>query len=398
METGKREGNHLVMNAAGFIAGRLRFNGRVAVAATAISFFIIIVAVSISDGFSREIRSGVAAITGDILITDRAGNLFGDSGPVSSEPSFLPELEKIAGVRGISPVVYRTGIVRKGDKMHGVLFKGTASDTASMRARVPATLAENLGIEAGDGMQVWFVGEKIKPRRFEVGEIYDNLIDSEDGLVIYVPISDMRRLNGWSQDEASALELTLDPKLRSRKSLRTMTERVGATVALSPDAEENGLGAVSAAESYPRLFDWLDLIDYNVIAILLLMTLVAGFNMISGLLILLFRNISTIGTLKSLGMTDRAVAGVFLRVGARITAVGMLAGNAAALLFCAIQGCTHILKLDPANYFLSFVPVSVDIPRILLADAAAFCAILLLLLIPSLFISRVDPAETVRAA
>ncbi len=398
METGKREGNHLVMNAAGFIAGRLRFNGRVAVAATAISFFIIIVAVSISDGFSREIRSGVAAITGDILITDRAGNLFGDSGPVSSEPSFLPELKKIAGVRGISPVVYRTGIVRKGDKMHGVLFKGTASDTASMRARVPATLAENLGIEAGDGMQVWFVGEKIKPRRFEVGEIYDNLIDSEDGLVIYVPISDMRRLNGWSQDEASALELTLDPKLRSRKSLRAMTERVGATVALSPDAEENGLGAVSAAESYPRLFDWLDLIDYNVIAILLLMTLVAGFNMISGLLILLFRNISTIGTLKSLGMTDRAVAGVFLRVGARITAVGMLAGNAAALLFCAIQGCTHILKLDPANYFLSFVPVSVDIPRILLADAAAFCAILLLLLIPSLFISRVDPAETVRAA
>lgn len=398
METGKREGNHLVMNAAGFIAGRLRFNGRVAVAATAISFFIIIVAVSISDGFSREIRSGVAAITGDLLITDRAGNLFGDSGPVSSEPSFLPELKKIAGVRGISPVVYRTGIVRKGDKMHGVLFKGTASDTASMRARVPATLAENLGIEAGDGMQVWFVGEKIKPRRFEVGEIYDNLIDSEDGLVIYVPISDMRRLNGWSQDEASALELTLDPKLRSRKSLRAMTERVGATVALSPDAEENGLGAVSAAESYPRLFDWLDLIDYNVIAILLLMTLVAGFNMISGLLILLFRNISTIGTLKSLGMTDRAVAGVFLRVGARITAVGMLAGNAAALLFCAIQGCTHILKLDPANYFLSFVPVSVDIPRILLADAAAFCAILLLLLIPSLFISRVDPAETVRAA
>ncbi len=385
------------MNAAGFIAGRLRFNGRVAVAATAISFFIIIVAVSISNGFSREIRAGVASITGDVIISDRAGSLFGNSGPVPAEPSFMPELEKIRGVEGISPVICRTGIIRKGEEIRGALFKGTARDSIPLRARIPSTLSEGLGIEVGDGLQVWFVGERIKARRFTVGEIYDNILDSEDGLVIYVPISDMRRINGWTPDEASALELNLDPKFRSRKSVRSVTERVGAAVALSPDPEESGLGAVSAIDSYPQLFDWLDLIDYNVVAILLLMTLVAGFNMISGLLILLFRNVSTIGTLKALGMTDRSVAGVFLRVGAKITAVGMLAGNAAALLFCAIQGSTHLLKLDPANYFLSFVPVSVDIVRILAADAAAFAAIMLLLLIPTLFISRIDPSETVKA-
>ena len=132
-------------------------------------------------------------------------------------------------------------------------------------------------------------------------------------------------------------------------------------------------------------------------AALLLMSVVAGFNMISGLLILLFRHVSTIGTLKTLGMGDRAVAGVFLRVGARTAAIGMAAGNALALLFCLVQGTTHWIKLNPENYFVSFVPVHVNLAGILLADAAAFAGILLLLLIPTLFISRVDPARTVKA-
>ena len=127
------------------------------------------------------------------------------------------------------------------------------------------------------------------------------------------------------------------------------------------------------------------------------MTIVAGFNMISSLLILLFRNVSTIGILKTLGMGDRAIARVFLRVGARTVAIGMAAGNLLALLFCLVQGTTHWIKLNPENYFVSFVPVQVNLPAILLADAAAFAGILLLLLIPTLFISRVDPAKTVKA-
>ena len=126
------------------------------------------------------------------------------------------------------------------------------------------------------------------------------------------------------------------------------------------------------------------------------MTVVAGFNMISGLLILLFRNISTIGTLKSMGMGNRAIGGVFLRLSARIVAAGMLAGNAFALLFCFIQNSTHLIKLNPENYFVSFVPVSVNLPLVLIVDAVAFGIIMLLLLIPTLFISKVDPAVTVR--
>jgi lipoprotein-releasing system permease protein len=126
------------------------------------------------------------------------------------------------------------------------------------------------------------------------------------------------------------------------------------------------------------------------------MTVVAGFNMISGLLILLFENISTIGILKSMGMTDKSISKVFLAASARLVSVGMLIGNVLAMLICIIQKTTHILKLNPENYYVSFVPVNIDLLQILMADALSFVAIMLLLLIPCLFISKVDPAQTVR--
>lgn len=154
--------------------------------------------------------------------------------------------------------------------------------------------------------------------------------------------------------------------------------------------------ARSLPDTYHQIFDWLDLIDGNVRVILLLMILVAGFNMISGLLIFLFRNISTIGTLKALGMNDRDISAVFMRVGTRTVAMGMAIGNVAAFAFCLLQDRTHLLKLNAANYFLSFVPVEMNVPGILAADAIAFAAILLLLRLPCLFISKVDPAQTVR--
>ena len=126
------------------------------------------------------------------------------------------------------------------------------------------------------------------------------------------------------------------------------------------------------------------------------MTVVAGFNMISGLLIMLFESISKIGLLKSLGMTDRAISKIFLSSSAVLVLKGMAAGNLLAILFCMIQDMTHLLKLNPENYFVSYVPVHLDFGTILCADVISFAAIMLLLLIPCTFISKVDPAETVR--
>ncbi|MCR4824193.1 MAG: hypothetical protein K5849_02430 [Bacteroidales bacterium] len=385
------------MQAEGYIAGRLRVKERMAVVAIAISFFVIIVAVAISGGFRREIREGVSAVTGDVLLTNASADLSGSSDPVRTAPSYLKELEAVQGVERIEPVIYRPGILKIGDDIHGVLFKGTQADTVSLGVRLPSTLAERFSLAPGDDLVAWFIGEKVKIRKWHVLSVYDSAMETEEGLLLYVPIGDLRRLNEWEPDQASLLEVGVGSRYRGRKALRRITEELGWRANLGAREDEDPLRAVAATERFAQLFDWLDLIDFNVYAILLLMTVVAGFNMISGLLILLFRHVSTIGTLKTLGMGDRAIARVFLRVGARTVAIGMAAGNAFALLFCLIQGTTHAIRLNPENYFVSFVPVQVNLPAILLADAVAFAGILLLLLIPTLFISRVDPASTVKA-
>lgn len=384
------------MQAGGFIARRLRVKEKMAVTAIAISFFVIIIAVAISAGFRREIRGGVSAVTGDILLTGPAADLTGGADPVRT-PSCLKDLEGVRGVERIEPVVYGAGILRLGDDIQGALFKGTAADTVSMGVRIPASLAGRFGLGVGDDLTAYFAGDKTKIRKWHILEVYDSPLATQEGQLLYVPVKDMRRLYEWESDESSLLEVTLAPQMRSRRALARATEELGWRAMLGAEEEEEPLRAISATERFPQLFDWLDLIDFNVYAILLLMTVVAGFNMISGLLILLFRHVSTIGTLKTLGMGNRAVAGVFLRVGARTAAIGMAAGNVLALLFCLIQGTTHWIRLNPENYFVSFVPVHVNLPAVLLADAAAFAGILLLLLIPTLFISRVDPARTVKA-
>lgn len=387
------------MNAPRFIASKLRFKGKIAVSSVALSFFIMIIAVAISSGFRREIRTGVSSISGDVQLTPSALNYVNEADPVSAEPAFLPAIDSLPGVHSVTPVVYRAGIVKQGDQIQGVLFKGIPerADTASLGVSIPSRLSEILGLQVGDKMLTYFIGERIKVRRFVVTEIYPSIIESDESLMVLASLPDLQRLNDWDEGEVSALEVTLAEGYKSPSMIEEMSSRIGTLAMLRSSDLDDATVATSVIRKYPQLFNWLNLIDFNVLLILVLMTVVAGFNMISGLLILLFRHISTIGTLKSMGMTDRNISSVFLRVSSHLVLKGMLIGNAAALLFCLVQGTTHLLKLDPANYFVSFVPVSVNLPMILLADVLAYAVIMLLLLIPCLFISKVDPARTVRA-
>lgn len=387
------------MNAAAFISRKLRFKGKTAMVSIAVSFLVMILAVSISSGFRKELRDNVSAISGDIQITSSSLNYVSEDSPISSMPPSLDAIRAVNGVESIEPAVYRAGIVKKDDNIHGVLFKGvSASDsTSSLQVSIPSKLSDLLGLKEGDDLIAYFVGERVKMRKFKVASIYRSLVEADDNLLVYASLSDLQRLNSWGQDEVSALEITLADHFRSRSRISMKTDEIGTLALLMADAEDDDLIATPITDKYSRIFDWLDLIDLNVMVILILMTVVAGFNMISGLLILLFQNISTIGILKSMGMTDRSISELFLRVSSNLVLKGMAIGNILALLFCALQSSTHFIRLNPENYFISFVPVSVNVPMILLADLLAYVGIMLLLLLPTLFISKVDPAQTVRA-
>ncbi len=385
------------MDASFFIAGRLRFKGNIAMICIAVSFLVMIIAVSVSSGFRHAIRSGLSDISGDIRITPPTLSVLDESLPIEADAAYRPYIEEVEGVSEIRPVVYKAGIVKSGDNIQGVLFKGMENDdTVSLAVSVPKRLAEIAGLQTGDRMLTYFVGESVKARQFTVTSVYEALVEADDKLVVYADISDLQRVNGWNASEVSCLEILLEDDMRNESDIESANDRIGTLInAYSSDDEESVI-ASSSVSSYPQLFDWLSLIDFNVLLILILMTIVAGFNMISGLLIMLFENISTIGLLKSLGMTDRAISKVFLSSSAILVAKGMLAGNALAILFCIIQDTTKVLRLNPENYFVSFVPVKLDFGMILTADILAFVLIMLLLLIPCLFISKVDPADTVR--
>ncbi len=395
------------MDVSRYIARRLRFKGRIAMVSIAVSFFVMMISVSISSGFRHEIRDGISLLSGDVQLTPGNLNFLDESEPVGRCPSYMGHLMSLDGVESVSPVVYKAGIVKMVGDIQGVMFKGVEDpgtvagidSIPPLGTVVPSGLASALDLEPGDTLPSYFIGERVRVRNFTVSSVYDGMFGSDaQDMVVYACLSDLQRLNGWDEDQVSALEVKLDRRYRDTGGMELMQQEIGNITLLYADGTSSSVVARSAVSRFPQIFDWLDLIDFNVFFILLLMTAVAGFNMISGLLIMLFENISTIGLLKSIGMDDRRIARIFLLSASSAVLKGMLAGNAAALLFCLVQGTTHAIRLDPANYFLAFVPVHVNLPMFLLADLAAYLVIMLLLLIPSMFITKIDPATTVRVA
>ncbi|MBP5488918.1 MAG: ABC transporter permease [Bacteroidales bacterium] len=362
-----------------FIASRIKFKGRVSVWATAISAFIMIVSVSVASGYRKALHDAISDIVSDVVLTDTAA--------IRLTPELKRQLDGIEGIAGYGPVIIEAGIVRSGEVLEGVVFKGVPQMTGSLQVRVPEKLARKLRIGVGDQLLSYFVGDRVKLRKFTVAEVYTPAVELDEALIVYCPLADMQRLLGYSADQAGAVEIRLTDDYRTRGGMMEMAGVIGYST---------GLRAAASSYRYGNLFDWMQLIDMNVVAILLLMALVAAFNMISGLLIMIMRSTPTIGTLKALGMADRGIARTFLRVASRSTVLGLAAGTAAALLFCLVQGLTHIIKLDPSNYFVSYVPVSLNVPAILVTDLLAWAVIMLLLLIPARQISRIDPAQSVK--
>lgn len=372
----------------------MKFQGKAAMVTIAVASFVIIIAVAVSGGFRHELRKGVASLAGDIQITSPYMNFIGEDHPVTLGEELETAIGSMPGVDHIVPAVYRAGIIKSGSNIHGVVFKGIPGGGDSLRVKIPERLSAMLGIGPGDRMLAYFIGDKVKARQFTVESTYDDILGSDDNLVVYAGIEDMRRVNGWDPDKASAIEVILEDNWRSSDRMEYLTDEIGAEILFGEGIDS--MVATSAARRYPQIFSWLDLIDFNVLIVLALMVAVAGFNMISSLLIMLFRNISVIGTLKAMGMTDRQISAVFLRIASFAALKGMLAGNILAFLFCIVQNATHFVKLDPANYFVSAVPVHLNALQVIGADLLAYILIMLLLLLPCLFVSRVDPAKTVR--
>lgn len=408
------------MSAGRFIASRMssddgslsRTSNTIAWVSVCLSIAVMIIAVAVVDGFKSRIREKVTGFMGSVMLVMPGQSPMNEHYPFSDSLSYRSMLDELDGVESVSGVAYRSGLIKTDEQIDGLCFKGVDSlydfsffSSSLVEGSLPdytgrisndilisSTTAQKLGFSVGDQAVVYFIGDDVKVRKLTVCGLYDAQLEEIDSRMAVADIRQVRRLNGWSGNEVSTVEIRIAPDT----DIDRMADAVQEIEFLYADAEDEPLFVTSTKKLYGHLFDWLALLDLNVLMILALMVVVAGFNMISAILIILFEKISAIGLLKSLGMTSKEVSHVFLLRAWKIVWKGLLWGNAVGLGLCLIQKYTGIIRLDPASYFVNCVPIALSPLKIIILNVAAAGLIMAIVSISSRFISKVSPDRTMR--
>lgn len=373
----------------------------------------MIVAIAIITGFKREIKQKVVGFGSHIQITNYDSNQSLETTPIPTNLPVLDEIKKIRGIRHIQQFAIKGGIIKTDTEIQGVVLKGVAPDfdwsffrknlidgetltlsdsVTSNGTIISKTLANLLRLKVGDTYDVFFVQEPPRYRRFTVSGIYDTKMVEFDKMFVLCDIRHIRRLNGWNDTLATGFELLVDD-IDQVDDLWVAVDDV-AGITFLPDGSR--LKVQSIFDRYPNIFDWLNLQDINAAVLIILMLLVAGINMISGLLIIILEKTHTIGLLKSMGATSRSVRKIFLFQSAIIMVRGLAMGTVIGLLLCFLQKHFGLVKLDETFYFLSEVPINLVWWHIVLLNLIAFCVGVAMLVVPSMVISRISPEKTLK--
>ena len=307
----------------------------------------------------------------------------------------------------------KAGIIKTSENIQGAVLKGVSPDydwsfmddniiqgekiriNDSVRLNnvlISESIASLLELKVGDSFNMYFIQDPPRARKFTIAGIYRTSLVEFDQLYIYSDIKHIQRLNNWGTDQVSGYEVMLN----DIRDAEIATEYIREEIATELLDDGGRLKAVPIQERYNQIFDWLNLQDMNVIIIILLMVIVAGFNMISGLLILILERTNMIGILKALGTVNTSIRTIFLYQSGYLALRGLLWGNIIGLALCFLQWKFGIVSLDPSSYFLDTVPINFNLLHILALNAGTLLITFIFLLIPSMIISRISPEKSIR--
>jgi lipoprotein-releasing system permease protein len=301
---------------------------------------------------------------------------------------------------------YIQGIVFKGvdeeynwDFFRENIIKGDLPDLSDPERSSEILISEQvsnlLEVDAGDEVVLYFINEnESTPRmlQLEISGLYRTGLEELDNIFIIGDLRQIQRLNGWESDQISGFEVSVDNYHKTEEIEQSVRNAV-----LNYSRENDAiLRTTNIMREYPQIFDWLSILDMNVLIILILMALVSGFNMISGLLVIILERSKMIGILKSLGSPNKSIRKIFLYLSMFLTTRGMLWGNIIAVLLIVIQDTFEIFKLNPVTYYVDVVPVNFSFLHLILLNAGTLLATTLMLVIPSYLISRISPDKTIR--
>lgn len=385
---------------------------RIATIGVAVGLAVMIVSVCVVLGFKHAIRDKVVGFGSHIQVAEFSMLQQGSDSPIEVDDSVMNVLRHIEGVKHVQRFAMKQGILKTDSDFLGVAFKGVGpefdstfihqhllegvvpkfSDKSSgNKILVSKVMADKLKLTCGSRIFAYFIDDSgVRTRRFTIAGIYQTNLTQYDNVMCYTDLYTAVKLNGWPEDMASGAEL----QVADFSKLDEVEDRVVQQVNRTSDSYGNTYSSKTIKELSPQIFSWLDLLDLNVWIILIIMMAVAAVTMISGLLIIILERTQMIGLLKALGARNAMVRHTFMWFAAFIIGRGLLWGNIIALGLVALQYFTGIVKLDPATYYVSSVPVEVNVLFIVLLNVGTLLISLFVLIGPSFLISHIHPAKT----
>ena len=413
------------MNLPFFIAKRIYSNQgdkrkvsrpaiRIATIGVAIGLAVMIVTVSVVFGFKHTIRDKVVGFGSHIQVQ----NLMAFSSSTSPYPvvindSMMQVMRDIEGVSHVERYAVTQGILKTDDDFLGVMFKGVGQEydmtflrqhlvegeipqfsdsVSSNRVLLSKMVADKLKLKAGDRVYAYFIGENIRTRRFTISGVYQTNMTRFDEALCFIDLHTAVKLNEWEDGLCTGAEIQVKDFDRLQVTADAFIDNINRTT----DKYFNTYASQTIYEAYPQVFNWLELLDINVWIILALMICVAGFTMISGLLIIILERTQMIGVLKAIGARNKTIRHTFLWFAAFIIGQGLLIGNAIGFGIILLQRFTGIVKLDPQTYYVSEAPMEINLPIFLIINIATLIICVFVLIAPSYLISHIQPAKSMR--
>ena len=380
---------------------------KIAISAIAIGMIMMIISVATGIGLQQKIREKVSAFNGHIIISNYDNNQSEVTlTPISKKQDFYPKFTAVPGVEHIQAIASKAGIIRTETAFEGIIFKGVGNDYKwdnikeyLVEGRIPNIkgdlneevvisqfIANRLNLKVGDAFNTFFMKEKgYNLRNFNIVGIFNSGFQEFDATFIIGDIRHMQRINKWTPDQIGAFEVFVD----DFNTIESVGEQVYTQTASTLDSK-------TIIEKYNYIFEWLQLFDFNIIVILVVMILVATINMVVALLVLILERTQMIGILKALGANNWSVRKIFLYNALYLIGKGLFWGNLIGISLLIIQQQFGIIQLPPENYYVNQAPVYLNWGYILLLNLLTVTVCFLVLLIPSYIITKISPVKAIR--
>ena len=389
----------------------------IAIIAIALGLAVMIVAVSIILGFKSTISEQIFGFSSHIEIVNYDSNTSFEAMPISIDSSLLLNLQNEQNVNHVQPYITKPALVKVNNTVRGIIVKGIdnsykwdfiqkqliegkllsfPSDTSTDDVIISKKIADLLQLSVGDKFTTSFVpnesNKQMRKRRFAVKGIYETHLSEIDDRFILCDVRHLQDLNNWESSQYSGYEIFLN----NYKNLTERKTKIEDIVGFDVSQDSQKLKVQTLQEITPEIFDWLSLLDMNAWLIIVLMVLVAGMNMITGLLVIILEKTSMIGILKAIGAKNISIRKIFIYVGSMLITKGLFWGNVVGIGLCVIQLYFHPFTLDPTIYFMSYVPIKLSILYILLLNIGTLILTSAMLILPSILITKISPSEAIR--